>query len=636
MSISPDLSRKPIESSPKAPPKVSEEMRQSTQEVLPKEKMEDLPPAPKIGVHEDDLMVQQDRMNTIDAHFERVCDVAQKFVSHVGNELQKRGHLKETPQLNQAMDKLVLMVDKARNQAAHGEFDLAKETCAQILHEMESSSKELEKDLLEHVDGKVFDKKTLTTFLDHSFQAIHESIQFAEKGCKDCELYLANLEKAASVEVPVIEKGIIKKAFEELHEARSELQSIWDGKPGDMELAKVKVKDAAKKCRDLSWVPANAAIAKKAMVDKAQLAASLIPKATAEKIVVLATTEFGTLEKPGTVQLGGRQYEVSQSLIGKGHHVIRLPKEEQVLGKGAWNIVFRVANVSNNCFQALRKPIAPPGAQPQGEQQISHSMQIYKDVGRLKGTTVGPESLIRGGTGGVLTSLYSNDLIKWLQMMPPSDLRWESFKKALSSYIEFARAGNVHGDLHPGNLSVVYDTKKEVKANPGVIKIEDLDGASHIVEGYDQQKNPIYNKNAFDAGIVCKFASQNEVDQWIKSIGDKDLPGLAKVRFGQDILAMGITLYQILTLDFEIDNVYNNKECAPFTDMQGNAVPGKFEEGIFLKGKPNLEAVRFALEDYKFLTNEQKEQVVQFIALAITQNPAERARLEDLEAAMNI
>jgi hypothetical protein len=98
---------------------------------------------------------------------------------------------------------------------------------------------------------------------------------------------------------------------------------------------------------------------------------------------------------------------------------------------------------------------------------------------------------------------------------------------------------------------------------------------------------------------------------------------------------MGITLYQILTLDFDINNLYLNKECSPVTD-DGRIVEGKFEEGIFREGKPNLESVRFALEEYTFLTDQQKEKIIKFIALAITQNTAERARLQDLEQAVNI
>ena len=142
------------------------------------------------------------------------------------------------------------------------------------------------------------------------------------------------------------------------------------------------------------------AIAKKQSVEKAQLTASLIPKATAEKIIALSTQTFGTAEKLGPVTLGDKHYEVAHDLIKGGYHIIRLPAEEQVLGKGQWNIVVRVCDISNPCFQALRKPIIPPGQQPPSEENIMLSIQIYQDIRNsgLQGTTLGPVALIRSGT----------------------------------------------------------------------------------------------------------------------------------------------------------------------------------------------------------------------------------------------
>lgn len=625
--------------SPKAA--VTESVKQNTEELLPSYKGDIthiLPEPPKIGKHDDDLLVHQDRINAIDGNLSRACDAVQKIFREIGSKVQKEG--REWPALNQAMEKLVQDIDAARSQAAHGHFAEAEKTCSEALEIFQQAYDPLEREFSDRIDAN-FDKEILSTLFAQAKDIIKNSLDSATGISRDCEFYLAELNKAASVVVEVPDKSIVEAAFKELHNARESLQEILDGKKeGNVEKAKEKVKEAASKCHDLCWVPGNAVIAKKQMIGKAQLAVSLIPKATAEKVIDLATQKFGTLEKPGIVLLEGTEYEVAHDLLRGGFQVIRLPREEEILGKGAWNVVVRVCNVSNKCFQALRKPISPSGEQPLGEEHILHSIEIYKDIGKLQGTTVGPEALIRKGTGGVLSSLYSDDVIKWLRMMPTPELRWECFQSVLGSFIEFAKAGNVHGDIHPGNLSVVYDNKRAertgVYAVPGTLKIEDLDGACHIIEGVDAEKNPIYSKKAAEVGIVCKFATQLEVDEWIKCLQSKDLKGIADVRFGQDILAMGITLYQILTLDFDIDNLYLNKECSPFTDMEGKVVEGKFEEGIFREGKPNLESVRFALEEYKFLTSEQKGKIIEFIALTITQNTKQRARLQDLELAVSI
>jgi hypothetical protein len=622
----------------------AEIVRHNTEEVLPKGDIAAiLPKPPEIRKHGDDLIIHQDRIEVTDANLLRVLDAVQKVFCPISNGVQKKSDFKEIPKLDKAMEKLRQQIDKARSQAAHGEFALAEKSCEEAWNEFDLAYKDLENEFLACLDEKKFDKELIKEAFTQAKNVIRESIDFAKATCKECAAYLTQLNSAASVELKVVEKSTIENAFKDLHQARASLQRIWDGKEaGDVAEAKTKVKNAFLKCHDLTWDSGNAVIAKKQMVGKAQLAASFIPKATAEKIFTLATQEVGSLEKPGLVVLEGRQFEVAHDLSKKGHQIIRLPIQEIVLGKGAWNVVVRVCNISNKCFQALRKPLTPPGEQPPGEEHMLRSIEIYKDISKLQGTTVGPEALIRKGAGGVLSSLYSDDVIKWMRLIPPPELRWESFKSALRSFIEFAKDGNVHGDLHPGNLSVVYAENRTDKigatvyAAPGTVKIEDLDGACHIIEGYDDEKNPIFSKKAVDVGIVCKFATQEEVDKWIKCIDDKDLKGIADVRFRQDILAMGITLYQILSLDFDIDNLYLNKECSPFTDMEGKVVEGKFEEGIFRKGNPNTESIRFILEEYSFLTSEQKEKIIKFISLAITQNTEERATLTDFETAMII
>lgn len=584
---------------------------------------------------DDDLNLHERRINAIQDNLTEAYKIQDLFYN-IGNKLQSTDETRIDvwAKINPMMEQLIEAIDAARSQAGRGEFSLAEASCNNALKEFEKTYLLLEKEIFASLEKDVTDeslKKNIKELFGAAREIVVDSLRLAASGCKESAAYLAELNKGASVELGVISKEVVNAALTELSQARETLQKIWDGQEaGDLDQAKLSVKQAQDKCQKLCWEPGNAAIAKKQMKEKAQLAASLIPKATADKIIQLATQEFGSLSRPGIVSLEGAEYEVAHDILLGEYQIIRLPKEEEVLGKGAWNVVVRVCNISKKCFQALRKPISPPGEKPPGEEQILRSIEIYKDISRLKGTTVGPEALIRKGVGGVLSSMYSDDLIKWLRLIPPPQLRLECFKSVLNGFIEFAKDGNVHGDIHPGNLSVVYAKKGEYHAVPKTIKIEDLDGACHLVEGTNSDGSPIYNKKGVEVGIVCKYATQQEVDKWIKCIGNKDLDGIAQVRFGQDILALGITLYQILTLDFDIHNLYLSKKCSPFINMNGEVVEGRFEEGIFIGGKPNVEALRLSLEEFD-LTTAQKEQIIKFLVSAITQNTEERAQLHDLE-----
>lgn len=62
-----------------------------------------------------------------------------------------------------------------------------------------------------------------------------------------------------------------------------------------------------------------------------------------------------------------------------------------------------------------------------------------------------------------------------------------------------------------------------------------------------------------------------------------------------------------------------------------NNKPG--EDGEFKSGKPNIDYMRLALEDYKFLTGTQKDEIVKFISHAINLTPGGRAKLQDFENA---
>lgn len=609
-----------------------ESIMRNTEDVAPSYKGDIthiLPEPPKIGKHEDDLLVHQDRINAIDNNLVRASDAVQKVFCEIGEKVQKvsqeKGSPKEWPKLTQAMEKLVHSIDIARSQAAHGKFALAEQSCTEALEEFQKAYEPLEKELFDCFDEKIFDKKILTEIFVGAKTVIKDSLDVAKGACKDCDLYLTELNRAASVPVKVPEKSLVEAAAKDLREARESLQEILDGKKvGNVETAKAKVREASANYHALTWQPANDKIAKTQMERKAKLAAALIPNATKEKIIMLATKTFGTPEKPAEVELDGRQYEVAHDKLGS-FHVIQLPVVEDSLGKGFSNVVMLAYNTSKVSLQALRK-----SRSPEGQEAMESSLTIHKDISGLKGTTTGPEAVIRKGRGGVLSSVYGDNALGWLKTTPPPEYRYKAFKSAMSSFIEFAKNGNVHGDIALVNLSVDYDKgKNRVYADPTILKLEDLDGGCHIIEGYDGENHPIYSEKAIAAGMTPAYGTPEEIIKWLDCLQRKDLEGLAQVRFPQDILSIGITLYQLVTGDIDLNNLYLNMERTP-----RNNIPG--EDGEFKSGTPNIESIRLALEDYEFLTGIQKDAIVKVIAHAITLKPSERATVHDLEEAIAV
>lgn len=605
-------------------------IKRNTEEVAPSYKgdiKDILPEPPKVGKHEDDLLVHQDRINAIDNHLVRAGDAVQKVFTEMGNRVQKvlqeNGNTKELPKLNQAMEKLQQNIDAARSYAAHGNFALAEQTCARAWAEFQNEY--MEKELFDCFDEKIFDKKLLTELFIGAKNVIRDSLDVTKGLCRECDFYLADLNRAAAVPVILPDKSLVEAAAKELGDARKTLQEILDGKKeGNVEEAKAKVRQAAAKCHALTWQPANDKIAKIQKERKAKLAAALIPNATRDKIIELATKKFGTPEKPALVELEGKQYEVAHDKQGR-FQVIQLPALEDSLGKGFSNVVMLAFNTSKVCLHALRMSRSPGG-----QEAMESSLFIHKEISGLQGTTTGPESVIRKGRGGVLSAVYGDNALAWLKTTPPPEYRWKAFQSALRSFIEFAKNGNVHGDIALVNLSVEYDKgKNRVFADPTILKLEDLDGGCHIIEGHDEAGHPIYSQRAIAAGMTPAYGTPEEILKWQECLKSGDLEGLAKVRFSQDILSIGISLYQLLTGDVELTNLYLNMERTP-----RNNIPG--EDGEFKSGKPNTEAMRLALEDFEFLTGAQKEKIVEFIAHAITLNPTERAKLPDLEEAMAV
>ena len=93
--------------------------------------------------------------------------------------------------------------------------------------------------------------------------------------------------------------------------------------------------------------------------------------------------------------------------------------------------------------------------------QITNNFFYQNDITGLEGTTSGPEAVIRKGRGGVLSYVYGDNAKKWLEKTPPPKLRWNAFKSATRSFMEFAKNGNVHGDIALVNLSVDYEPGKK-------------------------------------------------------------------------------------------------------------------------------------------------------------------------------
>ena len=603
----------------------------TTESIIPKDGIAHfLPEPPRIGKHKDDLLAHQDRINAIDNNLLRAGDIVQKVFSEIGEKIQKvsheKGGSKEWPKLNLATEKLVRSLDIARSQASQGKFAQAQDTCSKAWEEFQKEYTPLEKELSAYFDEKIFDKKRLSDVFNEAKDAIGDSFEKAMHACKDCDFYLSELNKAASMTVRAPEKSLVDAAAKDLREARESLQKIWDGKKGgDIKAAKAKVREAAAKYHTLTWHSANDKIAKTQNERKARLAAAMIPIATQEIVIELATRTFGTLEKPAEVEHEGRQYEVAHDM--QGHlHVIQLPAVEDALGKGFSNVVVMAYNTSKISLQALRK-----SRSPEGQEVMENSLQIHRDITGLQGTTAGPEAVIRKGRGGVLSSVYGDNALGWLKTTPPPEYRWKAFRSAMRGFIEFARDGNVHGDITLVNVSVGYEKGKDgVYAKPTILKLEDLDGSFHIREGYDKEGRPIYSEKAITTKMTpAAYGTPEEIMRWLDCLDRHDLEGLAQVRFPQDILSIGITLYQLVTGDIDLNNIYLHMERTPINNKPG-------EDGEFKNGTPNVESIRLALEDYGFLTEVQKDAVVKVIAHAITLNPAERAKLQDLEKAMTV
>src|SRR5262245_7540918 len=115
---------------------VVELINRNTQMVAPTTDILQILPEPsRLGKHDDDLFVHQDRINAIDDHLVRVSNAVDKVFVEINQKLQKvaleNGSHPEWPKLDKAMSKLVQDIDKARSQLAQGKFDLAEQTCSE-------------------------------------------------------------------------------------------------------------------------------------------------------------------------------------------------------------------------------------------------------------------------------------------------------------------------------------------------------------------------------------------------------------------------------------------------------------------------------------------------------------------------
>ena len=208
---------------------------------------------PKITTHSDDILVHQDRINTIDAIFLRIYDTAQTVWGHTLDSVQEKSPSEEKPKWKEAIEKLVKKIDKARHQASNGEFAWAEKSCQEAWNEWESSYKDFDQEFFNSVDENVFDRKMLKDFFTQYKGFMQGSIEQAISACKDSDIYLNAIKQTADVEIIEVEKALIKEAQGDLHRARESLQQIWDKKEsGDIGQAKERVKSALKKCQDLS------------------------------------------------------------------------------------------------------------------------------------------------------------------------------------------------------------------------------------------------------------------------------------------------------------------------------------------------------------------------------------------------
>lgn len=603
-----------------------ESVKANTHEVVPTtDILQILPKPPEVGKHDDDLLIHQDRIDAIDAHLVRVGDAVSKVFVEINGKMQKvaqkHGSPQKWPKLDEAMENLVRNTDKARSLLSQGKFDLAEKVCDEAWDEFQKAYEPLEKELFGCIDEKLFDKQALIAVFSGAKAVIKDSLEVAKGLCKVCNSYLIELNKAASVPLVEPNKSLVEAAQKELVNARALLQDILDGNnQGDIREAEEGVKKAAAKYHALTWPYANNKIAKLQRERKAQLAAALIPSATRQKIITLATQTFGTPAQPAEVELNGRRYEVAHDRGGT-FQVVEVPAMGEGLGAGFSNVVILAYNTNKVSLQALRK-----SRTPEGQAIMEKSLAIHHDITGLEGTTSGPEAVVRKGRGGVLSYVYGDNAKKWLEKMPPPELRWNAFKSATKSFAEFTQNGNVHGDIALVNLSVDYEQGSQgVYAAPRTLKLEDLDGACHIIEGTDGDGQPIYSAKAVSAGMTPAYGTPGEILTWMDCLERGDLAGIAKVRFPQDVLCMGISLYQMITGDIDLQNLYLNMERTPRNNKPG-------EDGEFLRGTPNTESIRLALEDFDFLTSKQKVAIVKFLSLALNLDPKERAKSGDFAA----
>lgn len=167
-SPSSDLPIKDGEHSSPVRESLDQSINKNTREVAPiTDILQILPEPPKIGKHDDDLLIHQDRINAIDDHLVRVSDAVSKVFVEMNGKMQKialeNGSHKEWPKLDEAMKKLVQNIDKARSQLSQGKFDLAETTCSEAWEEFQKAYESLEQELFSCIDDKLFDKKALVT-----------------------------------------------------------------------------------------------------------------------------------------------------------------------------------------------------------------------------------------------------------------------------------------------------------------------------------------------------------------------------------------------------------------------------------------------------------------------------------------
>lgn len=259
-----------MQSSPvlESQPKVIESVSKNTKAVTPTtDILQILPEPPKVRKHEDDLLIHQDRINAVDDHLVRVSVAVSKVFVEINGKMQKiaqeNGDHQKWPQLDEAMEKLVQNIDKARSQLSQGKFDLAEKTCSEAWEEFSKVYEPLEKELFGCINEKIFDKKALITVFSDARAVIGDSLRIAKGLSKDCHSYMIELNEAASAPIVEPDKMLVEAAFKELFEARALLQDILDGKKeGNVREAEEGIKKASAKYHALTWPHANNQIGK--------------------------------------------------------------------------------------------------------------------------------------------------------------------------------------------------------------------------------------------------------------------------------------------------------------------------------------------------------------------------------------